>query len=175
MHSARLFSRRCLALRRAVSGVAPARGRWCSVAADLPSRAEASLDRTSAGTAEQIAQHMRKDIRDLKVVLFMKGEPEAPKCGFSSQAVDVLQSYGVTYVSYNALSHPGVRMGVKEISGWPFLPQMFVNGEFVGGGDVLAEMHRTGQLSELLRKGGVAHRDPKTGISFMPDGKATSA
>eukprot|EP01062_Namystynia_karyoxenos_P050139 TRINITY_DN38831_c0_g1_i1.p1 TRINITY_DN38831_c0_g1~~TRINITY_DN38831_c0_g1_i1.p1 ORF type:complete len:218 (+),score=49.19 TRINITY_DN38831_c0_g1_i1:67-654(+) len=126
---------------------------------------------TSSGSPEERAQvlaEMRRDIADLRVVLFMKGEPEAPRCGFSNRAVELLHQYGIAYTSYNVLAHPAVREGVKEISGWPTIPQLFVRGDFIGGCDILLEMHNAGHLTKMLQEKGVAHRDPVTGAIFTP-------
>merc|ERR1711937_429475 len=94
-----------------------------------------------ADEKQQIIAEMKRDIGDIRVVLFMKGEPESPRCGFSNKAVEILQLYGVAYTSYNVLAHQAVRDGIKEISGWPTIPQLFVRGEFVGGCDLMMEMH----------------------------------
>eukprot|EP01062_Namystynia_karyoxenos_P072375 TRINITY_DN6847_c0_g1_i1.p2 TRINITY_DN6847_c0_g1~~TRINITY_DN6847_c0_g1_i1.p2 ORF type:complete len:195 (+),score=59.37 TRINITY_DN6847_c0_g1_i1:77-661(+) len=120
-------------------------------------------DGGSQNEKEEIMAEMRKDIKDIPCVLFMKGEPEAPRCGFSGRTIDLLKAYGVAYTSYNVLAHPAVRDGVKEISGWPTIPQFFVKGEFVGGCDLLHEMHQSGDLSDLFKKNGITFKDPKSG------------
>ncbi len=84
------------------------------------------------------------------VVLFMKGTPEFPQCGFSQRAVAILQAYGVPFEAVNVLLDPGLREAVKEYGDWPTYPQLYVNGELVGGSDIMMEMHASGELRELL-------------------------
>eukprot|EP01063_Lacrimia_lanifica_P030546 TRINITY_DN4874_c1_g1_i1.p1 TRINITY_DN4874_c1_g1~~TRINITY_DN4874_c1_g1_i1.p1 ORF type:complete len:173 (+),score=68.68 TRINITY_DN4874_c1_g1_i1:51-569(+) len=115
---------------------------------------------------EEIMNEMKSDIKSSKVCLFMKGEPEQPRCGFSARTVDLLGQYGVAYTSYNVLAHPVVREGIKEISGWPTIPQVFVAGEFVGGCDLMMEMHESGDLVDLFQSNDVPFRNPKTGATF---------
>eukprot|EP01059_Diplonema_ambulator_P030948 TRINITY_DN5520_c0_g1_i1.p1 TRINITY_DN5520_c0_g1~~TRINITY_DN5520_c0_g1_i1.p1 ORF type:complete len:174 (+),score=50.26 TRINITY_DN5520_c0_g1_i1:398-919(+) len=122
----------------------------------------------SEAEKKEIMDEMRKDIKEMEVLLFMKGEPEAPRCGFSGRAVELLSHYAVPYTSYNVLAHPAVREGVKEISGWPTIPQLFVKGEFIGGCDLMMEMHESGDLAELFKNNDIRYRDPKTGIVHGP-------
>ncbi|HEX5092102.1 MAG TPA: Grx4 family monothiol glutaredoxin, partial [Burkholderiales bacterium] len=85
------------------------------------------------------------------VVLFMKGTPQMPQCGFSALAVQALQACGVTsFASVNVLADPEIRQGIKEFANWPTIPQLYVNGEFVGGADILREMYQSGELQKLL-------------------------
>ena len=90
------------------------------------------------------------------VVLFMKGTPLFPQCGFSSRAVAILEHLGVTYESVDVLQDQGVRQGIKEYSDWPTIPQLYVKGEFVGGSDIMMEMYESGELGQLLKDQGVA-------------------
>ena len=99
-------------------------------------------------TKEQIA----KDIKDNKVLIYMKGSPEAPLCGFSARALEILKSYNVPIASRNVLADESLRQGIKEFSDWPTIPQIFVNGEFIGGCDIITEMHQNGELKKLLDK-----------------------
>jgi monothiol glutaredoxin len=108
---------------------------------------------------EAIKKDIRETIRDEEVVLFMKGLPEAPVCGFSKKLVDVLEALGLEYTSFDVLAHPVVRTYVKELSDWPTIPQMWVKGEFVGGVDICLKMAESGELQELLDKKGIKHRD----------------
>ena len=85
------------------------------------------------------------------VVLFMKGTPLFPQCGFSSREVAILDHLGVEYASVDVLQDQGVRQGIKEFSDWPTIPQLYVNGEFVGGSDILMEMYRSGELQKMLQ------------------------
>lgn len=89
------------------------------------------------------------------VVLFMKGSPEFPQCGFSSAAVQVLMVLGVDFFSVNVLQDPSMRDGIKRFSNWPTIPQLYVMGEFVGGCDIMREMFESGELQELLEAKGI--------------------
>ena len=85
------------------------------------------------------------------VVLYMKGTPEMPQCGFSSLAVQVLNACGVrSFFSVNVLENPTIREGIKEYANWPTIPQLYVNGEFVGGSDIMREMYQSGELRKVL-------------------------
>ena len=90
------------------------------------------------------------------VVLFMKGTPLFPQCGFSSRAVAILNHLGVEFESVDVLQDQGVRQGIKAFSDWPTIPQLYVKGEFVGGSDIMMEMYETGELAQLLSDKGVA-------------------
>ena len=83
-------------------------------------------------------------------MLFMKGTPEMPMCGFSNSVVQVLKHYGVEYKSTNVLSDPEIRVKLSEYSNWPTIPQLFVNGELIGGADITLELHEKGQLLDIL-------------------------
>ncbi|KAI5996266.1 thioredoxin-like protein [Pisolithus albus] len=94
-------------------------------------------------------------VNEHPVVLFMKGTPEMPQCGFSRAAIQVLDMHGVPSEklrTYNILEDPELRSGIKEFSEWPTIPQIYVNGEFVGGCDILLSMHQSGELESLLEK-----------------------
>ena len=86
------------------------------------------------------------------VVLFMKGEPRAPQCGFSAQVVQILDHLLPEYSTVDVLSDPEVRQGIKEFSSWPTIPQLYVRGEFVGGCDIITEMFQSGELKTTLEK-----------------------
>ena len=90
------------------------------------------------------------------VVLFMKGTPIFPQCGFSSTAIQILERLGVEFDTVDVLRDPEVRAGVKVFSDWPTVPQLYVKGEFVGGSDIMMEMYESGELGELLVAKGVA-------------------
>lgn len=89
------------------------------------------------------------------VLLFMKGSPLFPQCGFSSRAVAILNHLGVEFGSVDVLQDQGVRQGIKAFSDWPTIPQLYVKGEFVGGSDIMMEMYETGELAQLLADKGV--------------------
>ena len=89
------------------------------------------------------------------VLLFMKGSPLFPQCGFSSRAVAILEHCGVEFVSIDVLQDQEVRQGVKEYSDWPTVPQLYVKGEFIGGSDIMMEMYEAGELQQLMQDKGV--------------------
>ncbi|XP_004619631.2 glutaredoxin-related protein 5, mitochondrial [Sorex araneus] len=106
----------------------------------------------SGGLAEQLDTMVKRD----KVVVFLKGTPEQPQCGFSNAVVQILRLHGVRdYAAYNVLDDPQLRQGIKDYSNWPTIPQVFLNGEFVGGCDILLQMHQNGDLVEELKKLGI--------------------
>ena len=90
------------------------------------------------------------------VVLFMKGSPTFPQCGFSSVVVQILDVIGADYVATNVLEDQDVREGIKAYSDWPTIPQLYVKGEFVGGCDIIREMYESGELKQLMSEKGVA-------------------
>jgi monothiol glutaredoxin len=100
-----------------------------------------------------IQDTIREQVTSHPVVLYMKGTPQFPQCGFSDAAVRMLQGCGVgTFFSVNVLADPSVRQGIKDYSNWPTIPQLYVNGEFVGGADIMREMYESGELQQLLQK-----------------------
>ena len=90
------------------------------------------------------------------IVLFMKGTPLFPQCGFSSTAIQILERLGVDYETVDVLADPEVRAGIKEFSDWPTIPQLYVKGEFVGGSDIMMEMYQSGELQAMVTERGVA-------------------
>jgi monothiol glutaredoxin len=90
-----------------------------------------------------------------KVLLFMKGNKSIPQCGFSSRVVGVLKSEGVPFETVNVLADPEIREGIKQFSNWPTIPQLYVNGKFIGGCDIVTEMHESGELATELKAAGV--------------------
>ncbi len=103
-----------------------------------------------------IADQIRKTVEDNEVVLFMKGTPDAPQCGFSSKVSQILGFVGVDFQGVNVLESDELRQGVKSFSDWPTIPQLYVKGEFVGGCDIVIEMTLSGELDDMLEKKGVA-------------------
>ena len=95
------------------------------------------------------------EVKGNNVVLFMKGTPSFPQCGFSSQVVQILDYLGIDYKGINVLENADVRQGVKEYSNWPTIPQLYVKGEFVGGCDIVREMFQQGELQPLLQEKGI--------------------
>lgn len=90
-------------------------------------------------------------ITENKVMLFMKGEKDAPACGFSAQVIHILNSHGIDYSTFNVLEDWDVREGIKDFSSWPTIPQLYVNKQFVGGCDITMEMDRKGELESVLK------------------------
>ena len=101
------------------------------------------------GESEALAT-IKSDIENHDVFLYMKGTPNDPMCGFSAQVVQVLNQHGVAYGSRNVLEDWDIREGVKKFTNWPTIPQLYVKGKFVGGCDIIMEMHRKNQLEELF-------------------------
>lgn len=98
-------------------------------------------------------QFIEQTVTGNQVVLFMKGTSQFPQCGFSGRAIQILKSCGVkNLVTVNVLDDEEVRQGVKEFANWPTIPQLYVNGQFVGGSDILTEMYQSGELQELLKQ-----------------------
>ena len=105
-----------------------------------------------------VHDRIKGDIAGNDVVLFMKGTPVFPQCGFSAAVVQVLTHLGVKFKGIDVLSDPTIRQGIKEFSNWPTIPQLYVKGEFVGGCDIVREMFQSGELQDLLTNKGVAHK-----------------
>ena len=102
-----------------------------------------------------VFDRIKNDIGSNDVVLYMKGTPVFPQCGFSAAVVQVLSHMGVKFKGIDILTDPSLRQGVKEFSQWPTIPQLYVKGEFIGGCDIVREMFQTGELQEVLRNKGV--------------------
>ena len=100
-----------------------------------------------------------KDVSENDVLLFMKGTPVFPQCGFSSMTVQILSELGVKFKAVDVLKDPEVRQGIKEFSNWPTIPQLYVKGEFVGGCDIVKEMFETGELETYFKEHGIAVTD----------------
>ncbi len=109
---------------------------------------------TDATTITRIKQ----DITDNQVVLFMKGTPVFPQCGFSAAVVQILTQLGIKFKGIDVLSDPAVRQAIKDFSSWPTIPQLYVKGEFVGGCDIIREMYEAGELKDLFEEKGIQVR-----------------
>ncbi len=97
-----------------------------------------------------VRDYIEKTVRENRVVLFMKGTPQSPQCGFSATAAGILASYGQPFATVDVIADMDVREGVKDFTSWPTIPQIFIGGEFVGGSDILKELHGNGELKKLL-------------------------
>ena len=106
--------------------------------------------------SDNIHDRIRQQIEGDDVVLYMKGTPVFPMCGFSAAVVQVLSHVGVKFQSYNVLDDAELRQGIKEFSNWPTIPQLYVKGEFIGGCDIVREMYQAGELEPMLAERGVA-------------------
>ena len=102
-----------------------------------------------------VHDRIQNDITSNDVVLYMKGTPVFPQCGFSAAVVQCLSTMGVKFKGIDVLADAGLRQGFKEFSNWPTIPQLYVKGEFVGGCDIVREMYQTGELQEMLKTKGV--------------------
>jgi monothiol glutaredoxin len=106
-----------------------------------------------------IEQFIDNEVKSNDVVLFMKGTPQFPMCGFSGQVVQILDYLGVPYKGVNVLENDDLRGGIKNYSNWPTIPQLYVKGEFVGGCDIIREMFQAGELQTLFKENGVAVKE----------------
>ncbi|KAL4122120.1 hypothetical protein QTP88_014508 [Uroleucon formosanum] len=101
---------------------------------------------------DPIQSHIEKLVKGNKIVVFMKGDPQAPRCGFSNAVVDILNIHKAKFEAHDVLIDENLRNGIKEFSNWPTIPQVFVDGEFIGGCDILLQLHRSGELDKILEK-----------------------
>jgi monothiol glutaredoxin len=94
---------------------------------------------------------IKQQVTGNPVVLYMKGSPQVPQCGFSANAVRILNALGVKdFFSVDVLANPDIRQGIKDFSNWPTVPQLYINGEFIGGSDIMTEMYQSGELQVLV-------------------------
>lgn len=99
-----------------------------------------------------VQDEIKQQVTGHKVVLYMKGSPDFPQCGFSANAVKILRSCGVNEMfTVNVLENPEIRQGIKQYANWPTIPQLYVNGEFVGGSDIVSELYQSGELQKMLQ------------------------
>ncbi len=106
-------------------------------------------------TQNPVLERIQLDVSEHAVVLYMKGTPIFPQCGFSAAVVQILTDLGVKFKGFDVLTDPSLREGVKSFSDWPTIPQLYVKGEFVGGCDIVREMYETGEFASLLRDKGI--------------------
>ena len=100
--------------------------------------------------SEKMRQDIENEIKSNPIVIYMKGTPDAPQCGFSARSVEILRSYNLPIKSHDILAGEELRQGIKEFTDWPTIPQIFIKGQFVGGCDIITEMHENGELAKLL-------------------------
>jgi monothiol glutaredoxin len=111
---------------------------------------------SDVAAADPVHAFIAKTLEENPVVLFMKGVPEEPRCGFSGVVVQILDHLGVDFVGVDVLQDEALRQGIKSFSDWPTIPQLYVKGEFVGGADIVREMFQSGELKGLLAEPGAA-------------------
>jgi len=100
-----------------------------------------------------VQEKIREQVTKHRVVLYMKGQPEFPMCGFSATAVEILKRSGVDdFLAVDVLPDPEIRQGIKAFANWPTIPQLYIDGEFVGGADIMREMYQSGELQQVLAK-----------------------
>ena len=100
--------------------------------------------------ADDVVTEIENEIRDNKVMIYMKGTPSFPQCGFSATTIEIFEELGRPFNSVDILSNPAKREGIKRYSNWPTIPQIYVDGKFIGGCDIVREMHQRGELKRLL-------------------------
>eukprot|EP01113_Clastostelium_recurvatum_P007100 TRINITY_DN1327_c0_g1_i1.p1 TRINITY_DN1327_c0_g1~~TRINITY_DN1327_c0_g1_i1.p1 ORF type:complete len:175 (-),score=54.42 TRINITY_DN1327_c0_g1_i1:218-742(-) len=121
------------------------------------SRANTFATQTPSATPpsnDPVQKKIAEDVKRSACVIYMKGTPEQPMCGFSNAVVRVLNAEDARYASYNVLEDSGIREGIKAYTGWPTIPQVFIKGEFIGGADITVEMYKSGELGKKLEEAG---------------------
>jgi monothiol glutaredoxin len=106
---------------------------------------------TSYDKSLPLNEQIKKLLTSDKVVLFMKGNSDFPQCGFSANTVQILKQVGTTYKTFNILNDPDIRQGLKEYSQWPTYPQLYINGQLVGGNDIVTQLYQNGELQAMLK------------------------
>jgi monothiol glutaredoxin len=124
-----------------------------------PARPGVGCGLNKGRTAMAIEQFIDNEVKSNDVVLFMKGTPQFPMCGFSGQIVQILDYLGVPYKGLNVLENDDLRNGIKSYSNWPTIPQLYVKGEFVGGCDIVREMFQANELQQMLKDKGIAVKE----------------
>ena len=108
-------------------------------------------DKIWGKTHEKINEQIKKQIKDNPILLYMKGTPQAPECGFSQKVVEILAHFGKAYSFVNILEDPDIRKELPKVSDWPTFPQLYINGEFMGGSDIVEGLYRSGELQEKIK------------------------
>jgi len=101
--------------------------------------------------SEDVLSKIEQQVKNNKVMLYMKGNPNAPQCGFSAHTVEILRSYGIPFETADVLADPVIRDGIKRYSNWPTILQVYIDGKFVGGCDIVSELHERGELEPMLK------------------------
>jgi len=129
----------------------------------MPNRGSTDEPREQGKIMSNAHAFIDNEVKTNDVVLFMKGTPQFPMCGFSGQVVQILDYLGVPYKGVNVLEDDGIRQGIKDYSSWPTIPQLYVKGEFLGGCDIVREMFQSGELQGHFSDKGIAVRVPEKG------------
>ena len=129
---------------------------WSTMSAERQWELLAVLEQRRKIVADEVVNRIKTHISTSPAVLFMKGTPDFPQCGFSAQTVAALRASGAGFHSVNIFEDPELREALKQFSNWPTFPQLYVNGELVGGCDIVLDMHRSGELKKLLSEAGAA-------------------
>ena len=127
---------------------------WSTMSAEQQWELLAMLEQRRKIVADEVVNRIKTHISASPAVLFMKGTPDFPQCGFSAQTVAALRASGAGFHSVNIFEDPELREALKQFSNWPTFPQLYVNGELVGGCDIVLDMHRSGELKKLLSEAG---------------------
>ena len=134
----------------ACAALASSRSRNVRPSAFVPSSSRQKVHASGDAAVQSV---IAQDVAEHRVLLYMKGTPSAPQCGFSNMACQILNFHGVEYETRNVLASEELRNGIKEFTSWPTIPQVFIDGEFVGGCDILRQMHSDGELEKALKGG----------------------
>jgi monothiol glutaredoxin len=118
---------------------------------------EQSTTQEQGGEPSNVLEAIEREVTDHGVVLYMKGSPQQPMCGFSARAAQILQAYGVEFHAVNVLDEEAKREGIKEYGDWKTIPQLYVGGELVGGSDIMMKMHESGQLEDVFDDAGIEY------------------
>ncbi len=125
--------------------------RFSTIGEDLDTHSDFKTVNKAPKDVSSARELVEEDVKNNPIMLYMKGVPSAPRCGFSALAVKVLQEYGVPFHARNILEDQELKENIKSVSNWPTFPQIFIKGEFVGGSDIILNMHQSGELKEMLK------------------------
>ncbi|EFA86272.1 glutaredoxin-related family protein [Heterostelium album PN500] len=117
-----------------------------------------SFSRYYSSVKDEYQKKIADQVKEFPCVLYMKGTPERPMCGFSNTVIRILEAEGATFKSHNVLEDDDLRENIKSFSNWPTIPQVYIKGEFVGGADIMMNMYKTGELSKMLEDAGVVEK-----------------
>ena len=113
---------------------------------------ESEITITETVTEENASETIENQIKENDLLIYMKGNARLPQCGFSAQVIEIFNQIGVKYKTFNVLNHYAIREGIKNLSNWPTIPQVYYNGKFIGGCDIMIEMFQNGELNKILNE-----------------------